>query len=265
MRRVRLLVLDEAHVYDGVFGTSMAYFLRRFRAFSQNHQIICCTATVGEPSDFMEKLVGRTMRIFDIDDDTSARPQKTILLRRNTGGNSFENTVELLKRISDLNEARFLAFGDSRKMVERIVAATFRQRPAAPNEGETEGEANDEDIPSDFDLPSLPRILPYRAGYEAEDRREIQNALSRGGLSGVVATSALELGLDIGEIICYSSLRELSGNLNSGLAKPGSQKAQKLKSFFMPFVINPANFALRTLSVHALELVANGFVRYWLT
>jgi DEAD/DEAH box helicase domain-containing protein len=195
-------VLDEAHVYDGVFGTNMAYFLRRFSAFSQNHQIICCTATVGEPSDFMERLVGRTMRIFDISEDTSARPPKTILLCRKAGGNSFESTVELLKRISELNEARFLAFGDSRKMVERIVAATFRQRTSPSNDAGTDGETeiNDEEFPLDSEIPSLPRILPYRAGYEAEDRREIQFALSHGGLSGVVATSALELGLDIGEI-----------------------------------------------------------------
>jgi DEAD/DEAH box helicase domain-containing protein len=202
LRRVRLLVLDEAHVYDGVFGTNMAYFLRRFRAFSQNHQVICCTATVGEPSDFMEKLVGRTMRIFDIDDDTSARPQKTVLLCRSTGGNSFENTVELLKKISELDGARFLAFGDSRKMVERIVAATLRKKKSGSSADEPEEEAGskEEDISWGSDHPALPRILPYRAGYEAEDRREIQNALSQGGLSGVVSTSALELGLDIGEI-----------------------------------------------------------------
>jgi DEAD/DEAH box helicase domain-containing protein len=110
--------------------------------------------------------------------------------------------VELLKRISELNEARFLAFGDSRKMVERIVAATFRQRTSPSNDAGTDGETeiNDEEFPLDSEIPSLPRILPYRAGYEAEDRREIQFALSHGGLSGVVATSALELGLDIGEI-----------------------------------------------------------------
>lgn len=203
LRRVRLLVLDEAHVYDGVFGTNMAYFLRRLRAFAANHQIICSTATVGEPSDFMEKLVGRSMRIFDINEDTSSRPHKSVLLCRSKRGDSFENAVELLKRLADLGDSRFLAFGDSRKMVERIVAATLRQKKSAsdapePDE-ETEG-GDDEETPWEPSLPNLPRILPYRAGYEAEDRKEIQNALAHGGLAGVVSTSALELGLDIGEI-----------------------------------------------------------------
>jgi DEAD/DEAH box helicase domain-containing protein len=200
LRRVRLLIMDEAHVYDGVFGTNMAYFLRRFQAFSPNHQVICCTATIGEPSDFMEKLVGRTMRVFDIEADTSARPQKTILLCRRSQGNSFQNTVELLKSITKLSDARFLAFGDSRKMVERIVAATYRQQNATQDQAQPGENAEDEDDLLENDLPTLPSILPYRAGYEAEDRHEIQNALSHGELSGVVATSALELGLDIGEI-----------------------------------------------------------------
>ena len=201
LRRLRLLVLDESHVYDGVFGTNMAYFLRRIRAFAGNHQIICSTATVGEPSDFMEKQIGRSMRIFDIDEDTSARPQKSVLLCRSEKGDTFENAVELLKKLADLDGCRFLAFGDSRKMVERIVAATLRKKKSIADEPEDETEeGDDEEIRWEPSLPNLPRILPYRAGYEAEDREDIQNALAHGGLSGVVSTSALELGLDIGEI-----------------------------------------------------------------
>lgn len=203
LRRMRLLVLDESHVYDGVFGTNMAYFLRRLRAFAANHQIICSTATIGEPSDFMEKLVGRSMRIFDIDEDSSARPQKSVLLCRSKSGEPFENAVELLKKLADLDGARFLAFGDSRKMVERIVAATLRQKKSASDEPEPDEDTEEGDEEAnqwESSLPDLPRILPYRAGYEAEDRREIQDALAHGGLAGVVSTSALELGLDIGEI-----------------------------------------------------------------
>jgi len=203
LRRIRLLVLDEAHVYDGVFGTNMAYFLRRLRAFTENHRIICSTATVGEPSDFMEKLVGRPMQIFDVANDTSARPQKSVLLCRSAGGSPFDNTVQLLTKLAGHEKNRYLAFGDSRKMVERIVAATLRQRKDASPEPDVEeeiGEDEDEESRRSVETLSLPKILPYRAGYEAEDRKEIQNALAQGGLAGVVSTSALELGLDIGEI-----------------------------------------------------------------
>ena len=80
MRALQLLVLDEAHFYDGVFGTNMAYFLRRFQAASAEHQLICSTATLGRPANFVEVLTGRKPRTFGPDDDGSPGPAKTILL-----------------------------------------------------------------------------------------------------------------------------------------------------------------------------------------
>ncbi len=201
---IRLVILDEAHVYDGVFGTNMAYFIRRFQSMTNRTQFICSTATIGEPKNLMNILTGRTMRVFDESDDTSARPEKTLLLCRSVGGDTFDKTVQLLVQLAELGEGRFLAFGDSRRMVERMVAAALRKRDDSgidPEIGEEEdGDDKEEEI-TDLGPPEImSRILPYRAGYEVEDRKEIQNSLSHGGLSGVVSTSALELGLDIGEI-----------------------------------------------------------------
>jgi DEAD/DEAH box helicase domain-containing protein len=81
-------------------------------------------------------------------------------------------------------------------MVERIVAAALRARKGS--ELELDDEAGDGD--GDDDDATLPRVLPYRAGYETEDRVSIQRALTNGGLAGVVSTSALEMGIDIGDI-----------------------------------------------------------------
>ncbi len=128
LRFIRLLILDEAHVYDGVFGTNMAYFLRRFQSVTGDCRLICSTATIGEPTDLMDKLAGRAMRVFDISEDTSARPEKSILPCTSSGGDAFDKTVQLLVRLANLDDGRFLAFGDSRRMVERIVAATLRRR-----------------------------------------------------------------------------------------------------------------------------------------
>jgi DEAD/DEAH box helicase domain-containing protein len=190
---LRMLILDETHVYDGVFGTNMAYFMRRLQAISPLSQVISSTATIGEPAAFLENLTGRRPHVVDSDADGSAIPQKTIFLARPEFGKPFEKSVNLLRRVSNSNLGRFLAFADSRKMVEQIVAATTR---SANSDEEADDSSTD-----DFDaVSSLSKVLPYRAGYEEDDRKAIQQALSQGTLSGVVSTSALELGLDIGEI-----------------------------------------------------------------
>lgn len=176
---LRLLVLDEAHVYDGVFGTNMAYFVRRLLAASSIERVISSTATIGEPGDFIERLTGRSPVVLNGEDNGAASPRKTILLARPNGGKLFDRLVNLVQQIAQGGTNRFLAFADSRKMVEQLVAIGKR------SSGEPQEEL---------------RILPYRSGYEEEDRQEIQKSLAQGDLAGVVSTSALELGLDIGEI-----------------------------------------------------------------
>jgi DEAD/DEAH box helicase domain-containing protein len=194
---LRLLILDEAHVYEGVFGSNMAYLLRRIEAVSPLQRIISSTATIGSPEDFIEKLTGRRPRVFDNKDNGSRLPPKTILLARTGGSKQFEAMVDLVAALSTANVGRFLAFADSRKMVEQLVAATRR----GPSEGQDETRAPEElEGAEDEEDGHAPRVLPYRAGYEEEDRQAIQRALERGQLAGVVSTSALELGLDIGEI-----------------------------------------------------------------
>jgi len=197
LHRLRLLILDEAHVYDGVFGTNMAYLLRRLEAVAAPHRLIVSTATIGDPGQFVARLTGRSVAVVAADRDGSASPQKTVLRIKPSGTDGFESLVALLVALSNLDASHFLAFGDSRKMIERVVAATLRARKPTTEAENAEGDDND---PDPDVTEGLARILPYRAGYEPCDRHEIQRALSDGTLSGVVSTSALEMGLDIGEI-----------------------------------------------------------------
>lgn len=209
LKQARLLILDEAHVYDGAFGTNMAYFLRRLVAASSLNQLICATATLGEPVNFVELLTGFQTEIFGGQEDGSPAPPKTVLLADPTG-RSFDSTIEFLLACSAGEFGSFLAFGESRKAVEQVVAACHRAgaAPAAEDEkSQTTAEAElpeDEVTPCSADedaaSPIAERILPYRAGYETQDREAIQKGLSTGELVGVVSTSALELGLDIGDI-----------------------------------------------------------------
>ncbi|MBE0542226.1 MAG: DEAD/DEAH box helicase [Verrucomicrobia bacterium] len=190
---LRLLILDEAHVYDGVFGTNMAFFLRRLQAVSSPHRLICSTATLGQPGQFIEQLTGRHTVQIGTSADGARMAQKEIILARKQSGDTFDATANLLRLLAQEFPGRFLAFGDSRKHVELVTAASQRH---------TAEDANSEADSCEVDALTNPGngILPYRAGYESADRKEIQEALTQGRLRGVVATSALEMGLDIGEI-----------------------------------------------------------------
>jgi DEAD/DEAH box helicase domain-containing protein len=196
--RLKLLILDEAHAYDGAFGTNMAYLLRRLDAAAGRFQVISSTATLGQPDEFIEQLSGRKPFALAAEDDGSGAAKKTLFLLQPSAARLFEQTAVLLSQLKLGPLGRFLVFGDSRKLVEHLVAATHRSRSASSegSQGEGEGEMEDEEE----EVVEGPRILPFRAGYEEDDRQTIQRALAAGELAGVVATSALELGIDIGDI-----------------------------------------------------------------
>lgn len=197
LSNLHLLILDEAHVYDGVFGTNMAYFIRRLRAVSSIERIISSTATIGEPSSFIERLTGRAPSVLADESEGSARAAKHIIVARPDDARYFDHLVTLVTAIARAEMPRFLAFADSRKMVEQLVAIADR----GASKTEQSEEESSEDGAIDHDPPPGPlRVLPYRAGYEEDDRQAIQRSLANGELAGVVSTSALELGLDIGEV-----------------------------------------------------------------
>jgi len=181
---LRLLVLDEAHVYEGVFGTNMAYLLRRFQTVAAPHQLVFSTATIEDPAGFVEKLAGREVTVFADEDNGARVAERRVLSIQPVAQERFAGIVSLVRELGESYGGRFLVFADSRRMVELVVASL------------TKGEE-----PGDDDaLAAVAGVLPYRAGYEESDRTRIQKALQQGELKGVVSTSALELGLDIGEI-----------------------------------------------------------------
>lgn len=192
---LRVVVLDEAHVYSGAFGTNMAYLMRRLEAQSGPYRLVASTATIGAPRDFLARLTGRTPIVIGEDESGAARAEKHIWLLHPPPLRGFSEAQSLLRELTRWGGKRFLAFADSRRMVEQLVGSVGRT--PAPGVG---AESGDEAEPA-VNAPGLGgAILPYRAGYEEQDRKAIQDALTNGTLSGVVCTSALELGLDIGDI-----------------------------------------------------------------
>lgn len=184
---LNLLILDEAHVYQGIFGTNMSLFLRRLQCCTNSIRIICSTATVADDESFLRRLLGRSLEIIDSSVDGSPAPGKILALLSENERASFP---ALLAELGELPDLRLLAFCDSRKGVEQFGHLTTKEQ------------SRRESLRSDSDYCGTEsrRILPYRAGYEAIDRSAIQAALTTGELAGVISTSALEVGIDIGDL-----------------------------------------------------------------
>jgi DEAD/DEAH box helicase domain-containing protein len=184
--KLRFVVIDEAHRYRGVFGTHVAFLLRRLLRIAERYgsrpQFILSTATIANPGEFAMLLTGRTPVV--VDDDGSPRGERHFLLA-NPGaipgrGVSLSRAVRDLLLASVENGLQTLCFAPSRIMAEAIA----RQARAALVRNGGTGES----------------IAAYRAGYLPEERRALEKQLRDGSLSAVVSTNALELGIDVGSL-----------------------------------------------------------------
>ena len=190
LRRLRYVVVDEAHIYRGVFGSHVACVLRRLRRlceiYGASPQFICCSATIANPGEHAEKLVGLPFEV--VDNDGSPHGGKDFVFwnpplidekketRRSANSEATFLFTELVQQ-----EIRTLTFARTRRLTELIYNYS-RQKLAQIDHRLSE------------------KIKPYRAGYLAEDRRKIEKELFTGKLLGVVATTALEVGIDIGDL-----------------------------------------------------------------
>ncbi len=186
-RNLKYVVIDEAHIYRGVFGSHVANVLRRLRrlcaAYSSNPQFICCSATIANPQEHAQNLVGLPFEA--IVEDGSPHGQKyftfwnpPIIDEAKTSRRSSNSEAAFLFGELVQKDIRSLVFARTRKLTELIYIYTQGQLP-----------------------PSLRgKISPYRAGYLPEDRRRIERQFFNGELLGLVATTALELGINIGDL-----------------------------------------------------------------
>lgn len=189
LSQLRLLVVDEAHVYTGVFGSHAAFLFRRLQHLANmaqsRYQCITASATIRDPERHLQSLFGRQFTLVDESLDTSAQHQIDIIMVQPPVGKDLTSSVtSLLEALVEQTDAKFITFVDSRKQVETVATVLSRAKQVG---------AADRLATSLTDL----HVVPYRAGYEDADRREIERKLSSGDLRGVVSTSALELGIDI--------------------------------------------------------------------
>jgi DEAD/DEAH box helicase domain-containing protein len=193
LHNLRVVVVDEAHVYRGVFGSHVANVLRRLRrlalAYGAEPVFVLASATIANAGELASALTGLDVRI--VETDTSPRAEREVVL-----WNPELLDEELGTRASPL--------GDASRLVAELVARGLRvicftkSRKAAElvhrfATGRLDGE-------------TARRLAPYRAGYTPEQRRTIERRLVDGDLLGVTATDALELGIDIGSLDCAISV-----------------------------------------------------------
>jgi DEAD/DEAH box helicase domain-containing protein len=187
-----VVVVDEAHVYRGVFGSHVGNVLRRLRrvanAYGTEPRVLMASATIANPAELAERLTGLE-EFTVIDRDGSPVTKRTIAMwnppivdeRLGTRRSVLSEAADLLAELVS-NGSRTIVFMKSRKAVE--LMAKFTQLAL---EDLGRGELAE-------------RVAPYRGGYTPQQRRELERRLVEGELLGVVSTDALELGIDIGSL-----------------------------------------------------------------
>jgi DEAD/DEAH box helicase domain-containing protein len=155
---------------------------------------ICASATIADSNCHLSKLFGIDFEIVDQNSDSSPRqPIQVDLVRAPLSRDLLSEMSSLLSSLGKEKGLRFIAFVDSRKQTELIASIISREKDDSPS---LESQSQEEHTFKWDHLKQL-NVLPYRAGYEEQDRSIIQDRLSKGLLTGIVSTSALELGIDI--------------------------------------------------------------------
>ncbi len=184
LHRLEMVVVDEMHTLRGIFGTHVAMILRRLRRLASHYgadpTFVFGSATIGNPEQLASSLCGAPVSV--VHDDGSPRGEQWLAVWNPPVVDEFQHRrrsslTDATERLTDLVAADLntIAFTRSRRATELMY------RWASDRLG-------------------ADRVAPYRAGYLPEQRRRIESRLFSGELGGVVATNALELGIDVGSL-----------------------------------------------------------------
>jgi DEAD/DEAH box helicase domain-containing protein len=186
---LRYIVIDELHTYRGVFGSHLCNVLRRLRRvarfYGREPQFICCSATIANPGELASRLIEDTVEVQA--ENGAPAAEKTFVfynppvvnralgIRRSYINEASRVAQEFLK-----HDLQTMVFANSRLHTEIILTYLQQANPRQPGKPEA--------------------IRGYRGGYLPNERREIEKGLRDGRIRGVVSTSALELGIDVGSL-----------------------------------------------------------------
>jgi DEAD/DEAH box helicase domain-containing protein len=227
LSNLKFIVIDEAHTYRGVFGSHVANVLRRLKRvanfYGTHPQFILASATIGNPKELAEALIEEQVEL--IDNDGSSRGERHFIIYNPPVtdpalGLRKSSLLESVRLATDLfkHDIQSIVFARTRRTVEIILTYLQENR-----EQRLENSRSHHNYSLLSNLHSL--IRGYRSGYLPQQRREIEQGLRDGSVKTVVATTALELGIDIGGlgaaiIVGYpgtiASARQQSGRAGRG-------------------------------------------------
>ncbi len=176
LAQLGLVVVDEAHVYRGIFGAHVHHTLRRLLRLARHHGarplVMAGSATIGEPQAFVETLTGEPFAA--IRDSGAPAALRHVLFLDPRGESPYTIATRVVGEAVAAGH-KTIAFTKARRITELMHQWLRQQRPEL-----------------------MQRIASYRSGYLPEERREIERRLFAGELTGVISTSALEAGIDVG-------------------------------------------------------------------
>ncbi|HVO59189.1 MAG TPA: DEAD/DEAH box helicase [Dongiaceae bacterium] len=186
---LQYIVMDELHTYRGVFGSHLANVLRRLKRiakfYGSNPRFVCCSATIANPGELAERLIEDEVDVLSANGAPAGEKtfvfynppavNRALGIRRSYINESSRVAQEFLK-----NDLQTMVFANSRLHTEILLTYLQQANPQFPGTPET--------------------IRGYRGGYLPRERREIERGLRDGRIRGVVSTSALELGIDVGSL-----------------------------------------------------------------
>ncbi|HBG92829.1 MAG TPA: DEAD/DEAH box helicase [Nitrospiraceae bacterium] len=216
-KNLKYVVVDEIHTYRGVFGSNVSHVLRRLRRicnyWGSNPQFIACSATIANPKSLAEELIGLPFKAVT----ESGAPQggKHFMFINPSHESPYTEATALFIKCLEAG-LKTIVFTKARKITELIYKWTVDRAPQFAE-----------------------KISPYRAGFLPKERREIEQKLFSGELLGVVSTSALELGVDIGGLdVCI--LAGYPGSISSTWQRAGRVGREGQESLIMMIAIQDA-------------------------
>jgi len=195
-RGLRIVVLDELHVYSGVFGSHVALVLRRLRRIcaalgNDSVRFVSCSATIARPAEHMGAMLGVDAGITAIEQDGAPH-----------GAKEWAVWNAPLIDAHDPSQGRVSTYAEASRLFRHLVQRGVRTILFAKVRRTAEIVLRQirEDLVREDRAEVADRVVAYRSGYSVADRRRIEQDMFHGRIAGIVATSALELGVDIGRL-----------------------------------------------------------------
>ncbi len=217
--KLKYVILDEAHIYSGIFGSHVANVIRRLKRinslYNKTLSFICTTATIGNPKEFLRRLVEEEFELINQDGSPKINKKYVFynppIINQELGIRKglHQETLRITEEFTR-NNVQVLVFQGSRKEVEKSLK--YLQQNDKNNSNTT---------------------ASYRSGYLAQDRRKIEEDFRYGRINALFSTNALELGIDIGNLQCVI-LSGYPGSISSTwqqMGRSGRSKADSIAIF----------------------------------